>query len=408
MKKLSLFFLAVVAIVVSVSPLSVPMTHAAQQTLNAYGKFPSNLPDTLSRTSFSLTANDSAIAWIMQTPYATTTRKVGFYITSFTASSTVTVAIETVSSTTGFPSGTLWGANTSATTTVNAQAWFEVTLNADATFAAGDIFAVTVRSPSSGAGNITIGRAIGGAFNPVFPYTATNGSTTWTKNSGGVPAVYLEDSNGVAVKNLSNFPVGLVSNPSINTGTTPDEVGLVFQFNNPVKLHAVAITHRLLLASTTLTLYDASNTVLASSTWNLNVAFSTQGSPVVWVLPAPITLTANSKYRATVQSLGSNIVPTYYGFTTQTVMRTFEWADTFQLTTRTDGGSWTDSTTSTMGAYVVVSATDDGGGIGALDSHKGDSIATGVGSPGWWKASANWVNKQLQKAMPYAFAVNKK
>ena len=344
--------------------LAPAFAHGAQQTSNIYGKFPGIVPETLSRTSFALTVNDSAIAWIMQTPYATTTRKVGFYVTSFTSSSTVTVAIETVSSTTGFPSGVLWSAGTTATTSVNAQTWFEVTLGADATFAAGDIFAVTVRSPSSGAGNITIGRVIGGALNPVFPYTATNGSSTWAKNSGGIPNVYLEDSNGVAVKNLFNFPVGPITNPAINTGSTPDEVGMVFQFNNPVKLYAVALSHRLLLASTTLTIYDASDTVLASSTWNLNVAFSSQAQPVVWVLPTPITLTANSKYRATVQSLGSNITVTYYGFNTATVMGTFEWANTFQLTTRTDAGAWTDSTTSTYAGAVYISSMDDGASVG--------------------------------------------
>ena len=360
--------------VAGIAILSPSLAFGAQQTSNIYGKFPGDMPSGASFATFNLIGNDDGVACIMRAPgdgSGFTIRSIGFRVSAVATTSEETVAIETVSSTSGFPSGSLWAAGTSATTSVSALGWHEVTLGSDAVIAAGDYFAVTVRNPAASGGNITVVRNIGGDLANTFPYCATfAGTGSWSKTAGALSAFYVGNNTGVGIKGLYNAPIMTTNNVNTNSGTTPDEVGNVFQFNNPVKLSAVAFAVRLLSASATLMIYDASDTVLASSTWNLNNAFSTQGASIYWQLATPLTLTANSNYRVTIQSVSaSNIVATSYPYNSTTTRSVHEYADTFMMTQRTDAGAWTNITTSTYAAHLYISSTDDGvsaGGGGSV------------------------------------------
>lgn len=359
MKEL-LIALGILGVCALLSPLT---TNGAMQTATTFGQFPYISPAGATQATFAMTTNNFATANIFRTTVATSVGSIGFLVTARSApNTTVTVAVENVSSTTGFPNGTVWNAGASTTVLIDGTGWFSVTLPTPATLVAGDLFAVTVRMPGSGGGSVTVQRAVGGQAGGVFPYTATNNATTWTKQSGGINAFYLGDANGNALQQIYNFPLFAITNKTISLSqATSNEWGMVFQFPFPVQICGAQLQVRSLSASSTFTLYDNNNVEITSTTSDLNNQFSTQGAPHFNFF-APVTIPANTQYRYAVRGTqpGNNVF-TWYDFVSTTTFSSQEYWNTFQVTSRrTTSSVWTDQATSTGAGYLQLCGFDDG------------------------------------------------
>lgn len=363
MKQL-LILLAILGFFALLSPL---MADGAMQTATIYGQFPHIAPTNASQAVFAMTGNSFATANIFRTSVATSVDQIGFLVTAqANPATTVTVAVEQVSSTTGMPNGTVWNAGASTTVSIDGTGWFSVDLPTPATLVAGDLFAVTVRMPGSGGGTLSVQRAIGGQAAGVFPYTATNNAVAWTKQSGGINAFYLADANGQALRQIYNFPISAITNKTISLSqSTSNEWGMVFQFPFPVQLCGAQLQVRSLSASSTFTLYDNNNNEINSTTSNLNNQFSSQGAPHFNFF-TPVTIPANTQYRYAVKGTqpGNNVF-TWYDFVSTTTFSSQEYWNTFQVTNRrTTSSVWTDMATSTGAGYLQLCGFDDGVQVG--------------------------------------------
>lgn len=119
------------------------------------------------------------VACIFQPGIDDTITHVSFRTGSINAG-TLDIRIETVSATTGLPSGTLWATNTSASRVMLASddnTYFEVALTAGAVVNKEDWVAIVIKAATTSVGSISLGTV--GPSTSFGPYHGINTSGTW-------------------------------------------------------------------------------------------------------------------------------------------------------------------------------------------------------------------------------------
>jgi len=309
---------------------------------------------------FLIDAAGEKFAVIFKVPKTGTISKIGFMTGAVANSQTLRVGLQTVDPATGDASGTAYGGMTVGTQAAPAaDTWYTVTLGTGASATVGDYVAAVIEFDA------TVGSVyfrVTNNTNDIFPYCGLY-TTVWTK-SVRVPLLGIEYSDGSYEFNnclAYNTNVGAYT---INTGTTPDEVGNYFSFPSPVTVSGVWVAVDL-DGDGDIILYDNADTVLATTSLDKEMRGSTVRGNQYYSF-ASVTLTKDTIYRLVIKPTTTTSLSIYYsGFPTVAAMDTFPYGQLMYQTTRTDAGAWTEDTTQrVMIAPLIIAFSDGVGGSG--------------------------------------------
>jgi hypothetical protein len=332
-------------------------------------------------TSYTLDALSEYVAFVIQAPKAGTIDRIHFFAGTVTADGDgLRCRIETVSGTNGNPSGTLVGGSSEVThVTTTANSWNRGTAGLNAVVTEGQDIAVKLSSPAAGTtfngvirGNFNGGKGPGvDPANLLAPYLV-NAIPTATKGAPSLMCFALEYDDGTCAFIDAAAPLSAVAGVSINTTTTPDERGNLFQV--PVPIRARGVYHNVQggLADFDVVIYDAANNVIASSSVDKDINRVLSIGSSVRRFTAGVSLAANTNYRVVLKPTTTTSI-TVYEMTVDTSLGGVRLRDAMCLsswkkTVRTDGATtggtlgdgWTQTDDSFLGLGLIVDQFDDG------------------------------------------------
>jgi len=310
-----------------------------------------------------------------------TITKVGFRFGSITKTngSTVRVSLQDVDLTAG-PPVRPDGVVDQSVTIANADAgfannsWYLATLGASRTVTHGEYLAVVFDWASAVTGDSLMisGLGVSSATNNAGSVNQNNCVSLFTGAAWAVQNmitnIVFEFSDGTFGSFGNSFVISAFNSHAINTGTTPDEIGLEFQvpFNCEIDgfMGTVSIASG---ADFSMILYDAANTALVTVAVDAN-AVQAHGSARFISLSFPkIALTANTTYRLVYKPTTTNSVTVYsrdYAVAGHRAITELGLNKVY--TARTDAGAWDSSITTrqTIASIRVCSIDIPSGGGG--------------------------------------------
>jgi hypothetical protein len=240
---------------------------------------------------------------------------------------------------------------------------------------AGDLLAVVIEYSTFTAADSVIVGGITGVGNTapagVLPHTDLF-TGTWAK-SDVAPCLALVYSDSSYAVPDGCVPANATNVTLINTGSTPDERGLLFQLPFPARCYGFVV--RLDLdAATDVVLYSAADAVLASYSLSSGVRVGTAGQITRRRFATPVSLSANTSYRLVVKpTTGSNVGVYDWEAASATLCQQYCGGSTWKHTERTDAGAWTDTDTKRPFLSLRLDQLDDGAGAGGMLVHPGMS-----------------------------------
>lgn len=288
-------------------------------------------------------------------------RKFGIVTRTVTTGATVDLRIETVDSTTGNPSGTLWGTTTNASLVIAStddNVFLESTLTADAAVVIGDLIAAVVANAGTGSMNLAASSDWADLY---ASYNSRFTSSAWTKQTGVAPICLLQYDDGSYTYNEGVHSYLSVTHTSFNSTSTPDERGLKFKLPIPVKVRGMWC-YVDPDNDFNVKLYDSdgSTALIDLDIDNSNVA-STVERMYVFLFPSVVTLVENTFYRLTIlPDSSTNMELAGYAVSAAAHLDNEPGGQNFHQTTRTDAGSWTDLTTARPYMGLILDSLDDG------------------------------------------------
>jgi hypothetical protein len=311
-------------------------------------------------TSVLLDAENEAMALICQAPKTGSIDRIAFRTAATTTGGTVTCTIQGVSATTGDPDGTPIGTGTVAIADTDDQVWKECTLSAAASVTRGALMAVVVTAPSGFNGNMAeMGTIADWIQGTQFPYQSTFVAGAWGKSSSA-PCVAVRYTDETYPP-LGTLPISGIAATTFNSGSTPDERGLKFTLPCPARLTGLVV-HGAYAGGGTLKVYDSDDTtVLTSLALDPEQFVSTNVGPSRFVLPATVTLSKDTAYRATLLpgSVTDNTLVTLT-CASAALLGALDGGTAFHLCSRTNGGAWDDTLTAQRPLIsLVLDAFDD-------------------------------------------------
>ena len=322
-------------------------------------------PTTLS-TLHTFNDSDDAAAVILRIPRTGTLSKVHFLCgTVGTTNYTARISFQDIDLTSGFPDGTVdqyrtWtpSSNTFISTGLITSDGTDTGTQRSVT--AGNLLAVVWDFSAYTSGSYTINHhALTGAQS--FPYHTT-WETAWAKSvTKGFYSLALEYSDGTIVLPDDCIPyASTFRTDTINTGTTPDESGIVITMPFEAECSGFNVFSDL-DGNADVCLYDGGSTILRSQSLDLDVRLGTASG---WFIGswAPIVLGRGQTYRLTVLPTSATSLAIYgHSFPSQAwADRCLGGAGVGYRTTRTDAGAWTDTLTEKMFLGLVLSKLHDG------------------------------------------------
>lgn len=319
-----------------------------------------------------LDASGEKSAFVFQAPKTGNIDKLGFRTTTVTTgTTTVDIRLETFDTSTGEPTGTLFGTNTNVNQAIASSddnVWFEVTLTASASVTKGDILCIVVAPSGTFSLNIA-SYADDGArgFPQAMQYT-----TSWASLSTGAPVCSVRYNDGSYPPITGIFPFSNINSHTYNSGSTPDVYANKINFPFNCKVSGAWVWADI-DGDATIKLYDSDGvTVLASSNIYTNVPKLTGQSVNNVLLSSEVTLTANTDYWIGLEpSSGTSLVLYSYEGSTSSIFGQFPLSSNFTYSTAKDPsgtGSWTDDATRQVTLGVEISEIDDGSGSGGGSS----------------------------------------
>lgn len=257
---------------------------------------------------FTATAQDTATdkyGWVFQVAKTGNIRKLHIRINTFTSNATLDLRLETIDATTGYPTGTLWGATTNNTIAITATGWYTVTMTADAAVTKGDIVAFVIAQ--TGSGNVAPCFWSGTTMIRGFPYTVSN-QGSWAKLQGwhGIGAVEYDD--GSVKESTGLLPWKTVDSTVYGSASSPNTRGLRFKLPFPVRLRGLWVDGIVTVGgSLSIKLYDSDGvTALRTVTYDTDFnALSTTGLRL-FEFSSDVDLLANTYYRIAIAPATTN------------------------------------------------------------------------------------------------------
>ncbi len=335
-----------------------------------FGSYPDILTHPFNAISAIMDAPGERQGVVFQITQAGDIATVYLYSRTAGTADTVKVSLQSVSTSSGLPTGTILGATNSAygTALINAgMTWFTVTLGEVATVTAGQWVAIVIEWNSYNSGNISFYNTFGinnsalSGYYSVSDVTATPG--TWVKGNATIAyclSLCYAYSGGVFKIN-GNAPFGGCHGTatSISSATTPDEAGNYFQV--PVKMRAYgAWLYGDLDGDGTISLLDASNNVLSSVSIDPDYRGATSYVLNKYILSTPVTLSTGTWYRL-IYSGGTVASTLYYIYAPSAAgMGIYDGGTLCYATSRVDGGAWTNVNTTRQQIGLLIDQFDDG------------------------------------------------
>lgn len=325
------------------------------------------------------------LAWVGQATKALTLDSVLFRTTTVTTGSTLEIRIETVAD--GRPTGTLFSATTNGTVVVadsDDNVWKTVVLTAAASISAGAFFAIVIIN-SSGTPSINFASwtsATIGFTGSNFPIVLQDtGAGTWGQIARAM--VWAVESSGVPTRLPSLLPFA-ISNGTINTGTTPDEIAAKFTmpFKCRVRGAVLSLSNIAAAADYRVFLWDSVGDTEAEALADLAVdgdhtpSTAADGS-MSFYFATPVTLSAASTYYLGVRAETANSLIVVRANTGETgapadLYKAMPSGADFIQASRTwsainpgTTGAWTDDSTLSPLFRLIIDQLDDGAGGGS-------------------------------------------
>lgn len=265
-------------------------------------------------------------------------------------------SFQSVSLTTGQASGTILGATaaahaTTAANTPNAAGWVDPgNFGEVVAVTRGDLIAAVIAFSSfTASDSVTVGGVSGGNFTRGFPHGI---AATSTKQTGVIPCFGIRYDDGTYESVvLDGWAVTALNQTSINTGSTPNEIGLAFQVPFPCTLKSVMVTLSVAAgADYDIVVYDINGTtVLTTQSVDGDVTSGTGTQFHEHDLNADIAISANAVYRVVIKpTTATSLTFNDHSFNSLALMETSGGGADFYLTARTDAGSWTNYNSGTF------------------------------------------------------------
>lgn len=321
-------------------------------------------------TNVTLDANGEKHAFVFQAPKSGSIDRIGFRTGSVTTGNTVDVRLETVDATTGDPSGTLAGPDSNAALVIadgDDNVWKEATLTTACAVTRGTLYAAVIVVPASTTLTIaTLGTVADWHGGWVFPYEDNFLAGAWTKgaNSPTLNVRYTDETYPA----LGNIPILTIAATTFNSDSTPDERGLRFSLPFPARLSQVMMNAQFSGGSTIKVYDDDGSTVLTSLAIDADQIRTASPGTGRYILPTAVELDADVFYRVTLlpASTTDNIL-TNLTVQSAAMLDALDGGQNFHLTTRSDGGVWSNTLTQRPLMHLVLDAFDDaaqnGGGV---------------------------------------------
>lgn len=160
------------------------------------------------------------------------------------------------------------------------------------------------------------------------------------------------------------IPATTVNTRTFNSGSTPDERGLLFQVPVPARLKGFYLIYDGNNAACDFVLYNSANTVLETLAAQLFTGQNAAGGYTYFEFASPHDLNANSNYRLTVLPGGSNVAIYDFDVNSSALRAAIDGGATWMSTQRTDGGAWTDTNTNRPFIHLVFDGFDNAAGGG--------------------------------------------
>lgn len=311
-----------------------------------------------------ITDGDDKVALVFRAPRTCTITEVAYSTKTVTTGGTMDVRLETVSLTTGAPTGTLFGTNTNASSVIadgDDNVSKTVTLTAGAAATQGEVLSMVV----VGAASTSINFALGGNWSRgAFPYFAQFLTSYAKLSTAPLFGIKCADTglytpiDGI----LGVISGGTPTQQGFSTSSTPDVWGARFQVPMKVRVRGVWCWCN---PGTS----GDSNFRLVAADWDgtagadLATAFidphqtETQTSTLVFTFDESVWLTADTWYRVVRDPASTTSVELWYWSTgSLELLNTFQGGQNFHLTSAKDptgDGSWTNYNSGTFRVPIM-------------------------------------------------------
>lgn len=310
-------------------------------------------------TEVTIDASGEKVGFIFQISKTGTIAKVAFMVTTFTTGGNLDCRLETVSTTTGQPTGTLIAAGANHVQNIVAAGWQTVTLDTGPSVTRGGQ-AIALVLDATAAVNFTI--LSGGDNDGQIPYTSHNTASSWTNNKKR-PIFGLEYSGGDYPQITGIDPYKTAAVNFFTSGSTPDEIALKFKLPIGFRvsgfyMFASAGTQA---ANTEFILYDSDgSTALETLTPDFDIqANSAEAAGFhMFRFANSETLLADTFYFLAVKAGANTVTLMEQDYESAAVMDASPGGDNAITATQTDGGGFSDSALKMIGVGVLIDGLD--------------------------------------------------
>lgn len=333
-------------------------------------------------TSSRLDADGEKAANIFNITTAGTVIGVRFMTGTVTSGDTVKVSMQGVGAD-GNPDGTILATATgnkaygTVVISTGASGWHTVSFVESVTVTQGQAVSIVVEFNSYVSGDFYLsGSSFGFYSSHYHVYSSFYSSSAWAKSSAYLYSLSLEYTGSVFNLVVPHFGCGTTS-VNLSTSTTPDEVGNYFQIPYPCRAIGAYVWMEMDY-DITLSLLNASNTTLANCSLlakqRVGGSTSMQYGFFDSDPAASVTLAKETWYRiiATPSSGSANVYRVNY-VNVAAQMGGFELGTNCYMTSRTNGGAWTNEDTKRTIIGIIIDQLDNGvsTGGGGLLTHPG-------------------------------------
>lgn len=316
-------------------------------------------------TTLVIDASGEKVAFVFRAPRTGNIASVRFKLGTVTTADDLTVSLQNVDLATGDPDGTQDQTATVAVADTDDNAWKTATFGSARAVTAGDAVAVVIEVGTYVDANLTITAAHSQASpyqNSIWSELQTGG--VWAKQGthGPLFSVIYDGAGGFTyVPTRGTIPVNDCALINVGTGTTPDEVGLVFQLSTGLIFrgaHVVVDAD----GDFDVVLYDASNNVLSTMSTDANLRNASGVNASVYPMPE-VTLSASTTYRLVLKPITATTMNFLYAnVVDNAILGSWPLGANAYWTQRVDAGSWTDTNTRMPYIGLVGSPTTGGAG----------------------------------------------
>ena len=333
----------------------------------AFSLFP--VSSSIAPVTLTIDATAEKVGIVMQVPKTGNWRTIYFHLSDVTGTHTLRYSVQGLG-TDGNPNGTIAASGTGTA----ANGWFSLTLSADHAVTRGDFIAVVCDFSAYTSGGVGVTTANIQDF--LFPY-CTHFTAAWAKQGrSGCVAIAYDDGTFACIPGV--YPLA-ISDLTYNSGSTPDEAGLIFQLPYPCKVLGMNVTIRQITGLPDFDLYDSDGTTVLQ-TCSITDADFTNGTTGTYqvIFDSSSTLSANTNYRLVMKpTTASNVRLVYGDAPTAASLDGMPGGQQFHWTQRTNAGAWTETTTRRPLIGLLLDANDDGaGGGGGLAANPLGGFAT--------------------------------